>query len=132
MPTTEEQKSNLVTQAQRTPEERKRIARMGAEAANKKKREKKTLRELLEVALSTRVTNKDGDTKTRKEVAMLMLADKMVRGDLKAIALAQSILGETQPERLEVTGKDGAELIPARRLTKEEAQELLRDLEKEY
>ena len=38
MPTTEEQKSNLVTQAQRTPEERKRIARMGAEAANKKTR----------------------------------------------------------------------------------------------
>ncbi|MFS0489901.1 phBC6A51 family helix-turn-helix protein [Leadbetterella byssophila] len=32
----------------------------------------------------------------------------------------------------EVTGKDGKDLIPAKTLTKEEARELLRDLENEY
>lgn len=35
-------------------------------------------------------------------------------------------------QRMEVTGKDGAELIPARTLTKEEAQELFKDLQENY
>ena len=35
-------------------------------------------------------------------------------------------------QRMEVTGKDGAELIPARTLTKEEAQQLFKDLQENY
>lgn len=35
-------------------------------------------------------------------------------------------------QRMELTGADGADLLPARTLTKQEARELLEDLEKEY
>lgn len=35
-------------------------------------------------------------------------------------------------QKVELTGKDGAELMPARRLTKEEAKELLQELNDKY
>lgn len=35
-------------------------------------------------------------------------------------------------QRMEITGKDGADFMPARTLTKEEAKELLENLQKEY
>lgn len=123
---------NLKPQSERTPEERKKIAQMGAAASNRVKREKRTFKELLDLALSSKVRNKEGDEKSRKEVATIMLADKCARGDLKAIALAQSILGEEATKKIELTGKDGKDLIPAKRLTKEEAADLLKSMESEY
>lgn len=61
--------------------------------------------------------------------------DKHIQPNLGAIIHYQT---NNDPERwknkqsMEVTGKDGKDLVPARILTKKEAQELLNNLEKEY
>lgn len=44
----------------------------------------------------------------------------------------RKLLGMYAPEKKELTGKNGSDLIPAKRLTKEEAQELMQNLEKDY
>lgn len=124
---------NLRPQSEKTPEERQRIAQMGGKASGKRRREKRTLKDLLELAMGELIENKNtGEQKSRKEITCLVLADKCVRGDLKAIALAQSILGEEPSKKVEVTGKDGRDLIPARTLSREEAAAMLAGMDEEY
>lgn len=128
----EEGYRNCIPQNTRTPEERRRIASMGGKAAKKKRDEQRTFKVLLEAALASEIKNKEGESKTRKEVSMLMLADKCARGDLKAIALAHEMLGEAEAKKIELTGKNGKDLMEARRLTPEEIAKYQQKMEEEY
>lgn len=124
--------SNLRPLSERSPEEAKEVRSKGGKARARKIREQRTFKELLALALSMKVQNKTGDVKTKKEVATILLADKCASGDLKAIALAQSMLGEEATKKLEVTGKDGKDLMPARVLTPEEAAAMMASMDNEY
>lgn len=46
--------------------------------------------------------------------------------------LNERVNGKQDPRRIELTGKDGADLIPARTLTAEEAAEFIDQLQRDY
>lgn len=129
---TEDGHKNLIPLNQRSEEEKRAIAKKGAEACNRKKREKKSMKDLLELAFSGMIRNRaTGEEVSRKEATARVLVDKCVRGDLKAIELATTLLGEKK-EQMELTGKNGKELIPAKRLSKQEAKALMEEMDNEY
>lgn len=66
-----------------------------------------------------------------KGLAISILSD-MKRGKTKTLdKLRERVIGRPT-QRMEITGKDGSEFIPARILTKKEAVELLQKLEDEF
>lgn len=66
-----------------------------------------------------------------KGLAISILSD-MKRGNTKTLdKLRERVIGRPT-QRMEITGKDGSEFIPARILTKKEAVELLQKLEDEF
>lgn len=75
------------------------------------KREKRTFRELVNICLSEMVTNSQGRTESKKMVMMINLTKRAVNGDLKAMELLMKVQGEMS-ERIEVTGKNGKDLVP--------------------
>lgn len=83
---------NLIPLSERTPEERKEIARKGAEATNKLLRERKTLAEELLLILS------QGDTQQRISTA---LVEKCLKGDIRAFETLRDTIGEKCPEKTE-------------------------------
>lgn len=95
---------NLVPVSQRTSDELREMTRKGGIASGKARREKKTMRELLEMALQTPLKDKDGNVikspddprrkLTRKEAGMIEMAAKFANGDLKTIELAAKLQGE--------------------------------------
>ena len=94
---------NLVSLGNRTTEEQREIAQKGGIASGEARREKKTMRELLEAAFAIAMKDKDGQSikspdtgkeLTRKEAAMIKLALKASTGDIKAIETAAKLLGE--------------------------------------
>jgi len=50
----------------------------------------------------------------------------------KSLDSINKMLGYESPIKTEVTGKDGKDLIPARVLTREEASQLLKDMDNDY
>lgn len=66
-----------------------------------------------------------------KGLAISVLMD-MKSGNTKTLdKLRERVIGRPT-QRMEITGKDGSEFMPARVLTKKEAKELLDGLEEEY
>lgn len=104
-------KDNLININDLSEEQRREQGRKGGLASVESRKEKRKFKELLELALSTQVTNsRTGEKATRKEVAAITLADKCAKGDLKAIRLVAALTGE-MINKQEVTGKDGKDLI---------------------
>lgn len=97
---------NLVSLGSRTTEEQRKIAEKGGKASGEARRQKKTMREWLEIAMQAAMKNDDGQPimspddpnreLTRKECAMLKLAAKAAKGDLKAIELSAKLSGEAE------------------------------------
>lgn len=66
-----------------------------------------------------------------KGLAISILTD-MKNGNTKTLdKLRERVIGRPT-QRMEITGRDGADFMPARVLTKKEAKELLDGLEEEY
>ena len=85
------------TLADRTPEERREIARKGALAANAKRRENKRLAEIINRAWE-RVGELDGEELTLKEQAVLKAAKQAAKGNLEALALLAKLNGESKEQ----------------------------------
>lgn len=85
---------NLKPNSERTPSERKQLASKAGKASGRARREKRTMKQLLEIALSLMVTNKKGETASRKEVIAIQLVNRAASGDLKAIDLLTKLIGE--------------------------------------
>ena len=77
-----------------TSSEAREIGKKGGEASGRARREKRTMKQLLEIALSMMVTNKKGETASRKEVIAIQLVNKAASGDLKAMDLLTKLIGE--------------------------------------
>ena len=96
-----------------------------------------TVDETKTIYVDTKTGKKDekGNDITKPKIKEQTIIKKHVQPNLGAIIHYQT---NNDPERwknkqsMEVTGKDGKDLVPARVLTKKEAQELLNNLEKEY
>lgn len=83
---------NLINLRDRTPEERKEIARKGAEATNKLLKERKTLKEELLLLLSQ---------DNFQERISLALLEKATTGDTKAYEVIRDTVGEKPVDKVE-------------------------------
>lgn len=100
----------------------------GGKASGRKRREKREFKELIELAFSTIVTNKQtGEQASRKEVSAIRLVEKCANGDLKAIKLAAELLGEKK-NQVELQGKDGKDLFE--KLSEAELRSHLEELDR--
>ena len=88
---------NLIPLNKRTERERKEISRKGAIASNKKQAEKKTLRELLEIALNE-------GTKTDNDYVNITraLIKEASNGNVKAYETIRDTLGQKPKEELKI------------------------------
>ena len=110
---------NLKPNSERTPSERKKLASKAGKASGKARREKRTMKQLLEIALSLMVTNKKGETASRKEVIAIQLVNRAASGDLKAIDLLTKLIGEqvVRQETQVTVKKDKFDDMSAQELT---------------
>ncbi len=83
---------NLIPLNRRTQRERKEIATKGAKATNKKKAERKTLREELLLLLAK------GNTQNRLSLALI---EKALTGDTKAYEVIRDTIGEKPVEQVQ-------------------------------
>lgn len=100
----------LKSNSERTPLERKELARKAGQASGRARKEKRTLKELVSIVLSKQQTNAKGETESNKMIMMIQLVNRAVQGDLKAIALVQKILNEDS-QKVDITS-NGKDLIP--------------------
>ena len=110
---------NLKPNSERTPSERKQLASKAGKASGKARREKRTMKQLLEIALSLMVTNKKGETASRKEVIAIQLVNRAASGDLRAIDLLTKLIGEqiVRQETQVTVKKDKFDDMSAQELT---------------
>ena len=98
---------NLIPQNERTPERRKEIAKMGAEAPNKKIRKRKTFREIIEALGASDATEAekqkflqmfpgvDPDEITKDMMLVASMYNQGIgRGNVKAAAMIRDTAGE--------------------------------------
>lgn len=84
---------NLINLKNRTQRERKEIAKKGAEATNKLKAQRKTLREELLLLLE------QGDTQSKLSLSIIQ---KAMTGDTKAFEVIRDTIGEKPKENISV------------------------------
>jgi hypothetical protein len=87
---------NLINLRDRTPEERKEIARKGAEATNKLLKERKTLKEELLLLLS--------QGNTQEKISLSLIAQAM-EGNTKAFEIIRDTVGEKPKENIDLAVK---------------------------
>lgn len=85
-----------------TPEEAYEIRRKGALAKAEKIRQRKSLREALEILLARPFTNKNGETASGIEVVAIGLFNKAKSGDTAAVRLLAELVGEAEAQGVTV------------------------------
>ena len=113
----------------RSTEEARERGRKGGIASGKARREKKTAREYAIAVLEGYVKDKDI---TLKDAMMQKLIQRAITDtDLNAIKYILELIGEGPAQRIEVTGKDGKDIIQ-KDLSRDEARELVKEMGKEF
>ena len=92
-------KSNLIPNSERTPIERKKIARSGGLASGAARRERSSLRKELTELLDIETDCPDGTRRTLKERISLALIEKAISGDVAAFKAIRETIGEDIPEQ---------------------------------
>ena len=111
---------NLVPLNKRTPRERKEIAKKGAAATNKIKREKKTFKQLIETMMEmdiekfttdeevlTQLANINPEYAQKADVKTVITArllHKAAKGDLYAMGMVRDQIGEQITQKQDITG----------------------------
>lgn len=106
----------------------------GGIASGKKRREIKTAKEIMIAALNEEIKSQDGRKATIKEIMMQKLLKKAAQeGDLNSIKYIVELIGESASQKIEVTGKDGAEIkLMNTNLSKRDAKKLVKEMGKEF
>lgn len=91
-------KSNLIPNSERTPSERRKIARSGGLASGAARRERSSLRKELIELLDIETDCPDGTKRTLKERISLALIEKAISGDVAAFKVIRETIGEEEPE----------------------------------
>lgn len=109
------------------PEKAREMGRRSAEV----RRQKRSAREFARAALDC-VKEVDGKKMYVKDIMIQRILEKALNGDLKAARLLLELVGEAPTQRMEVTGKDGAPLMPdSKILTADELRALHKKLDAE-
>ena len=97
-------KENIITADKRTPSERRKNAQKAGIASGKARRQKKTMRELLDIALSEVIKNQStGESKTGEEWVAAALMRKAMKGDVAAYRTIAEMRGENTPQKIDIT-----------------------------
>ena len=88
-----------------TEEEQRKIASAGGKKSVEVRREKKKLKEILEIALSQTIKNNNGEEKEIKEAIMLKVVKKALQGDQKAIDYITKMIEEEPTTKHELVGE---------------------------
>lgn len=107
-------KTNLKSNSERTPRERKELAQKAGKKSGEKRRERKLLKEELLLLLS------EGDNQKRISIALL---HKAFEGDVKAFAMIRDTIGENPAQKLEVQ-QNGFTIVVADEAHKRMLEEL--------
>lgn len=91
------------TRENRTKEEQKQIATKGGIASGKARREKKTLRQCLEILLEKTLKDKKGIEMTGAEAVSLKVFEKALKGDIRAFEVLRDTSGQKVPDKIMVS-----------------------------
>ena len=131
---TEKQKANLIPQNKRSQRERKEIARKGAEATNRVKAEKKTLRQCAEIfgAMPDNKTTEElkaqgieVDDVTQNMGVVFGLYKSAKRGNSNAARVLAELVGELKQQQTNVNVTNN--INPFANLTEDELRKLAKD-----
>ena len=106
---------NLIPLNKRSPRERKEICRKGAEATNKKLKEQKTMRQLMEIMLKTPETEKNiailekmgidkKDANIKAGIVYAGIIQQAKAGDKWAIEQIIKLFGEYEATKIQLSG----------------------------
>ena len=112
---------NLKPQNMRTKEEQREIAKSGGKKSGEVRRKRKTIKQQLELLLSTPVSNEDlkkqikkwgiDDDDINNQMAVTVsLYQQALKGNTKAIEIIRDTVGEKPVEKLEHSGNIGNSL----------------------
>ena len=102
---------NLISLANRTKDEQRAIARAGGIASGEARRKRKQMREEMQILLDEEITTASGNKVTTRRNFLARVYHDAMEGNAKAQKLVVDISGEA-PMKQEITGEDGAPLIP--------------------
>ena len=134
MPVTEKQMANLIPQNKRSQRERKEIARKGAEATNRVKAEKKSLRQCAEIfgAMPDNKTTEElkaqgieVDDVTQNMGVVFGLYKSAKRGNSNAARVLAELVGELKQQQPNVNVTNN--INPFANLTEDELRKLAKD-----
>lgn len=111
---------NLKSNSERTPRERKELAKKAGIKSGEARRARKTLKDHL-LMLLEEDTNQD-------EICIAIL-NQAKKGNIKAFGIIRDTIGENPIIKKEVTGKDGAPLTQKVFVTPEEYNEVQKHIE---
>ena len=86
-----------------SPSEARENGRKGGIASGEARRERKKIKEYLEIALTSAIKDKHGNEYTRLEAGVLKLVERYVKGDQKAFDTVVELLGEKPALKQEIT-----------------------------
>ena len=94
---------NLIPTNKRSKEEAKRLGKKGGIASGKARREKKTLRQCLEILLERTLKDKKGIEMTGAEAVSLKVFEKALKGDIRAFEVLRDTAGQKVPDKIMVS-----------------------------
>ena len=93
---------NLIPTNKRSKEEAKRLGKKGGIASGKARREKKTLRQCLEILLEKTLKDKKGIEITGAEAVSLKVFEKALKGDIRAFEVLRDTAGQKPVEKVQM------------------------------
>ena len=85
---------NLKSNSERTPKERKELARKAGIKSGEARRAKKTMKQMLDYLLGKEITNKNGEKATTLEAIMVQAIKQSLNGNIRALEFIRDTIGQ--------------------------------------
>ena len=106
-------------------EEAQKNGRKGGIASGEARRNKKTMKEMLDYLLEKEIVNQaTGEMVTCREAMLSSMVKKAIKGDVKACQFVRDTSGEAPVTKTEVSGKNGMPLIQKVFVTQKDIDEV--------
>lgn len=125
---TEKQLANLKSNFERTPKERRELARK----AGKKSGESRGIAKVFKELLNEQLSQENPDKKTIKELIVNKLIKLALNGNLKAIEMVRDTIGEKPTDKIETSGNIQIQKVFVTPEMQVEADKIIDDKLKKY
>jgi len=102
---------NLKSNSERTPTERKELAKKAGTKSGEARRAKKTMKDMLEYLLEKEISDTRGNKATSLEAIMSSAVKKAITGDIKACEFIRDTLGQKQTKTCSFDGEKGVCIV---------------------